>query len=147
LVILTAREVLRKAISPWFLIPQLLASQSPSARLDYRRRKRGGIQRRAVIHMAIQKRFCVNHPQRPAIGICVITHVAICGECSTRYEGVNYSKEGLEILHKQRGTGQKKSGKFLPVLAWLLSPVMLYLVYLGYSVLASILADMLHRNV
>jgi predicted nucleic acid-binding Zn ribbon protein len=96
--------------------------------------------------MAIPRRLCVNHPQRPAIGICVITHAAICGECSTRYEGVNYSKEGLEILHRQRGTNQKKTTKLIPMLAWLLSPVMLYLLYLGYSVLASILTDMLHRD-
>ena len=96
--------------------------------------------------MAIQRRFCVNHPQRPAIGICVITHAAICGECSTRYEGVNYSKEGLEILHKQRGINQKKTGRVMPVLAWLLSPAILYLLYLSYSALASILTDMLHQN-
>jgi hypothetical protein len=96
--------------------------------------------------MAIQQRFCVNHPQRPAIGICVITHVAICGECSTRYEGVNYSKEGLEILHRQRGSSQKKGGTVIPVLAWLLSPAMLYLLYLAYSAVASILTDLLHPS-
>jgi hypothetical protein len=96
--------------------------------------------------MAIQKRFCVNHPQRAAIGICVITSAAICGECSTRYEGVNYSKEGLEILHRQRRTSQKKSGRILPAVAWVLSPVMLYLLYLGYWAAASILTDMLNRD-
>ena len=41
--------------------------------------------------MAIEKRMCAFHPDRLAIGICVETKVPICGECSTRYEGVNYS--------------------------------------------------------
>lgn len=44
------------------------------------------------------KLFCEEHPGVRAIGVCVITGKAICSECSTQYKGVNYSKEGLEIL-------------------------------------------------
>jgi hypothetical protein len=97
--------------------------------------------------MAIEHRFCVNHPQRPAIGICVVTKAAICGECSTRYEGVNYSKEGLEILRKQRAAARLKPKRVLPTLIWLLTPGLLYLLYLSYWMLAALLMSMLHRDV
>ena len=52
--------------------------------------------------MQLEQRFCINHPDRRAIGICVETKKPICGECSTRYNGVNYSKEGLELMHERR---------------------------------------------
>lgn len=45
-----------------------------------------------------------------AIGICVITKRAICAECSTQYKGVNYSKEGLEILLEQERSQEEKVG-------------------------------------
>lgn len=48
------------------------------------------------------ERTCHNHPGRRAIGACVITGKAICAECSTRYKGVNYSRQGLEILQQRR---------------------------------------------
>ena len=52
--------------------------------------------------MALERRYCVNHPERMAIGVCVETGKPVCGECSTRYNGVNYSREGLEIMHRRR---------------------------------------------
>lgn len=52
--------------------------------------------------MAIKRDYCMNHPDRPAIGRCVITRNPICAECSTTYDGVNYSREGLEILRRSR---------------------------------------------
>ena len=99
--------------------------------------------------MGIEARFCANHPQRPAIGVCVMTHLPMCGECSTRYEGVNYSKEGLRLLQEQRAAA-KQSGtrgvrRSIPtLLAWGLSPVLLYLMYLGYVASANLLMGMLN---
>lgn len=52
--------------------------------------------------MAVIQKTCANHADRRAIGVCKMTGKAICAECSTRYEGVNYSKEGLEILKRER---------------------------------------------
>ena len=101
--------------------------------------------------MVIQQRFCVNHPQRPAIGLCVITGKAICGECSTRYEGVNYSREGLEILQKQRAAAEKKqrSGQSIAANAiiWIVSPLLIYLMYCGFLATADLLASLLHEGV
>lgn len=87
--------------------------------------------------MAIKKKTCVNHPERPAIGVCVITKRPICAECSTRYEGVNYSKEGLRILQQRRAAAARKVGslnRMAGILAVLLSPVFFYLLYLFYFV-------------
>jgi hypothetical protein len=94
--------------------------------------------------MAIQQRFCIHHPDRPAIGICVITKAAICGECSTRYEGVNYSKEGLEILHRQRKAAAPRGGRVWPILAWLMLPGLVYLVYLGYWLTVVTVINLIH---
>jgi hypothetical protein len=83
--------------------------------------------------MAFKKQLCVNHSDRPAIGVCVITGKPICAECSTRYEGVNYSREGLEIVRRDRQASLSRSRTFWSpaVLAGLaLSPLALYLLYL-----------------
>jgi hypothetical protein len=89
--------------------------------------------------------MCVNHGQRPAIGVCVITHRPICAECSTRYEGVNYSKEGLRILHEKRAAeshAASRSDGAVAVLAVLLAPLMLLLVYWFYRVSVTTLIDL-----
>ena len=84
--------------------------------------------------MALKKTFCLNHPDRPAIGICVITGQAICEECSTRYEGVNYSREGLRILQARRNAENSLHGwrgRSWLILGTLLSPVSVLLIYFG----------------
>ena len=96
--------------------------------------------------MAIEQRFCVNHPRRWAIGICVMTCKPICGECSTRYEGVNYSREGLELLRKQREESQPKRGRFsMTALAAVVgTPLAVYLMFLAYLLSSEALMEMLH---
>jgi hypothetical protein len=79
--------------------------------------------------------MCQNHPGRRAIGVCVITGKAICTECSTRYEGVNYSIEGLRILQERRAAETRKARlrhHWQGALLFILTPGFLYLVYLGY---------------
>jgi hypothetical protein len=77
------------------------------------------------------QRTCVNHPQRKAIGVCVMTGKAICAECSTRHEGVNYSKEGLAMrLAQQRDAEQGGRGARVgAMVALLFSPAMLAAAY------------------
>jgi hypothetical protein len=97
--------------------------------------------------LAIEKKTCANHPDRPAIGVCVITRKAICAECSTRYEGVNYSKEGLRILQARRASQAKRAGSKGGILAWgaaLLSPLFLFLLYAFYLWVSRGLANILH---
>ena len=96
--------------------------------------------------MAIEQRYCVNHPQRPAIGICVMTRKPICGECSTRYEGVNYSRDGLELLRRQREGARQKHGRFsfTVVAAALGAPLAAYLIFLAYLLSAEALMELLH---
>ncbi|MBN1809369.1 MAG: hypothetical protein JW909_09905 [Planctomycetes bacterium] len=85
--------------------------------------------------MALKKEMCINHPDRPAIGVCVMTGKAICAECSTRYEGVNYSKEGLRMLQAQRALEAGSTdapGMLFTVGMIVLSPLFLFLLYLFY---------------
>jgi hypothetical protein len=88
--------------------------------------------------------MCVNHADRPAIGVCVMTRKGICAECSTRYEGVNYSKEGLAILKERRAAAAKRQGgerHLAAALAVLGSPLCLYLLYLFYVMAFTALVD------
>ena len=65
----------------------------------------------------------------------MITKKPICPECSTRYEGVNYSKEGLEELQRRRagaGAGRGSKRRMVDALAIIQAPVSLYLIYLFY---------------
>src|SRR3954452_22476421 len=105
---------------------------------------------RYACSMPIEQRFCANHPQRLAIGVCVMTAKPICGECSTRYEGVNYSKEGLALLQKQRAAAEKgtRSRKRVVanVLMWGLSPLLVYLMYDGFVGMGNFLATLLHEG-
>ena len=71
----------------------------------------------------------------------------ICGECSTRYKGVNYSREGLatQTTTCRSGKRWRKSKQFmLNILMSAASPVMLYLMYLGFVATGNLLATMLH---
>ncbi len=84
--------------------------------------------------MGLKKTFCINHPDRPAVGICVITKNPICEECSTRYDGVNYSREGLAIMRARRKAGAGR--RFWRDHAWfaamvILSPLWLLMLYAG----------------
>lgn len=95
--------------------------------------------------MAIEQRMCRNHPARRAIGVCVITGKAICAECSTRYEGVNYSIEGLRILQERRAAEARKAHsrhRWRGALLFILTPGFLYLVYLGYFLFFKALINM-----
>ena len=97
--------------------------------------------------MGIERRFCNNHPDRLAIGVCVITQKAICSECSTRYEGVNYSREGLQILQERRRAKASLQGPVVQnVVLLVLAPVMLLLVYWSYYSLVATLISLVHRE-
>jgi nitrate reductase NapE component len=90
------------------------------------------------------QRTCANHPERKAIGVCVMTGKPICSECSTRYEGVNYSKEGLEMrLAQQRQAEQSSEGsRFWAVIAMMLTPVLLVATYGAFWYLFVIFIDL-----
>ena len=93
--------------------------------------------------MAQLHRQCHHHADRQAIGVCVITGKPICGECSTRYEGVNYSREGLALLQAQRAAAQRggAGARLLGGMVLLMSPVMLYLLYVFYRLGFALLID------
>ncbi len=82
--------------------------------------------------MALKKTYCVNHSDRPAVGVCVITRQPVCEECTTRYEGVNYSRAGLAILKARRAS--EAGTRFWPDRIWfivlgVLSPAFLIFLY------------------
>jgi hypothetical protein len=95
--------------------------------------------------MAIKRQSCTHHPERVAIGVCVMTERPICAECSTRYEGVNYSKEGLALLMERRREEASREGRSKPALATLLyatSPLLIYTIYYFYRVTLELCIDL-----
>ena len=95
--------------------------------------------------MAIKKQACAFHFNRHAVGVCVITKQPLCAECSTRYEGVNYSKEGLRILREQRAASTRQSQKghrTITAAGVLATPALLYTRYLFYRLSITLLVDL-----
>lgn len=41
---------------------------------------------------------CRNHPDREAIGVCVKCRTRVCGECSTKVDGINHCVACLAAL-------------------------------------------------
>lgn len=99
--------------------------------------------------MALKKQMCKSHPDRPAIGICTITKVPICAECSTRYEGVNYSKEGLKILQSQRTQKHKVEAGgtwIVGAVVIMVSPAFLYFIYYFFLLSSQWMIDILQQT-
>lgn len=95
--------------------------------------------------MSALQRICHWHPDRRAIGVCVMTGKAICAECSTRYEGVNYSKQGLAQLQAQRAAAasRRSTAEWLLMTVGVLgTPVALGLMYLFYRQMFAVLIDL-----
>lgn len=102
-----------------------------------------------MARMAEIQRHCQEHPQRRAIAVCVVTGKAICLECSTRYEGVNYSKEGLEQLQAERRREQARGGVLERVAGYVLlgaSPLLLLALYGFVRLAGGLLIDMGQNN-
>lgn len=90
--------------------------------------------------MTVERRYCVNHPERVAIGVCVETKKPICGECSTRYNGVNYSREGLEILRQRRMRERGSGGDQVGIAPLVFVGIGMTVILFGaYTILADIL--------
>jgi hypothetical protein len=41
---------------------------------------------------------CRNHPAREAIGVCVKCRARVCGECSTKLDGINHCADCVAAL-------------------------------------------------
>ena len=95
------------------------------------------------------RRHCDNHPDRAAIGVCVETGRAICAECSTRYEGVNYSREGLEALQRRRAAEQRAGGwglRLLSAVAVACVPLFGFFLYAFLHIALQLLVDIVQSG-
>jgi alkyl hydroperoxide reductase subunit AhpF len=60
---------------------------------------------------------CANHPRREAIGICVACRKQVCGECTTKVDGINYCVHCLGTLAGPARREATGDGPTSPVLA------------------------------
>ena len=56
---------------------------------------------------------CAHHPERPAHALCMSCHRAVCQECATTWEGINYCAPCLARRRQSTRTGT-------PWVGWLL---------------------------
>lgn len=94
-------------------------------------------------------KHCDRHPDRLAIGVCVVTHRAICRECSTQYQGVNYSKEGLERLLASQHHAQRQAGRgnrWVTLALLVTAPLWLYLTWQGFHLTGQLVVDIMQQE-
>lgn len=64
---------------------------------------------------------CVNHPGRDAIGLCVRCRARVCGECTTKVDGINHCVRCLATLagpRRETEAAATRSSSFVSAL-WL----------------------------
>jgi hypothetical protein len=71
--------------------------------------------------MAIKRHACANHPDRDALGVCVVTRQPMCSECATLHEGVLHSRQALEAMRAARAKAQVGNSAALRLTALLLA--------------------------
>ena len=56
------------------------------------------------------RRSCANHPDRPAHAVCMACRKAVCGECATEWDGINYCVACLAAQRKASRKGASRLG-------------------------------------
>ncbi len=80
---------------------------------------------------------CHNHPDRPALAICVQCRSSICGECTTKLQGINHCTDCLERRAHLSRPAASPGGGFVRVLTGItLSFFFFWLVFHGATLLA-----------
>lgn len=82
-----------------------------------------------------QRFSCVNHQDRPGVGICVVCKRVFCSECLTRIEDINHCKDCLENLAQR--PAPKNGARWQTIVAYVFLPLF-FLCYSGGWVLLSL---------
>ena len=61
---------------------------------------------------------CANHPGREAIGICVKCKKRVCGECTTKVDGINHCVSCFAGLVAESEAEKPVAGREHPVVAF-----------------------------
>ena len=54
---------------------------------------------------------CVNHPDRPAIGMCVKCRAPVCPDCTTKVQGINHCLACLQLRVKPTDTSIRRPAR------------------------------------
>lgn len=66
---------------------------------------------------ALKSQFCANHPERAARAVCMSCKKAVCQECATQWEGINYCVQCLRNRREKQTTSSSVPGTILVVAA------------------------------
>lgn len=81
---------------------------------------------------------CTYHPDRAAVGVCVLCRTVICIECSTPIDGINYCVKCIEKMSEARRPS-RFAGREIHPLSLLILAVTLAGLWLYWVGLASLL--------
>jgi hypothetical protein len=76
-----------------------------------------------VSTLAQSATVCANHPRREAIGICVRCRTRVCGECTTKVDGINYCVSCLATLAGPKRAREESAQSRSPIVSalWLVA--------------------------
>lgn len=74
--------------------------------------------------MALARRTCAHHPDRPGHALCMACRKALCRECATEWDGINYCASCL--AQRRRSVAARGS-----LLGWLGLVLAVGLLFLG----------------
>jgi hypothetical protein len=84
----------------------------------------------------LQRQVCANHPERPALALCMACGRRLCQECATPWEGIHFC---AACLAARRGSGRERGR----LLAWLPPLAVAALLFLAAKELRVVLAVLL----
>lgn len=71
----------------------------------------------------LPRQVCANHPERPALALCMACGRRLCQECATPWEGIHFC---AACLAARRGSGRERR-RLLAWLPMLLAAALLFL--------------------
>ena len=82
------------------------------------------------VAQVLKSQFCANHPERAARAVCVSCRKAVCPECATQWEGINYC---VHCLRARREKSVAKSSA--PETALVLAAIVVLFISVSYLML------------
>ena len=68
------------------------------------------------VAQVLKSQFCANHPERAARAVCVSCRKAVCPECATQWEGINFCVQCLRT-RREKTVAQSSASETVLVLA------------------------------
>jgi hypothetical protein len=90
----------------------------------------------------MEARLCRHHPERPAVAVCVRCREAVCADCTTKLEGINYCAPCLRRRADAARPPKVSSRPAVVALGLVFALGLYWLAYLGLGWMFMLLSPM-----